>query len=106
MPYLNACIKEALRIHPAVQFTLPRVVPPAGLQLHGHTFAPGVRYSLFEMVKVLRSLQTVVGVNAYHIHQHTEIFGENCDKFRPERWLIEDKVRLGSMEKNLFSVSL
>ena len=30
MPYLNACIEEALRVHPPVPAGPPRVVPPGG----------------------------------------------------------------------------
>lgn len=40
MPYLQACIYEALRIHPAVGMSLPRVVPPEGFEVEGR-FLPG-----------------------------------------------------------------
>lgn len=40
MPYLQACIKEALRIHPATGRPLLRDVPPEGVTLAG-TFFPG-----------------------------------------------------------------
>lgn len=90
MPYLNVVIKEALRIHPAVGFPLPRYVPKSGLLLNGNYFAPG----------------TIVGVNAVHIHQHEEIFGKDCQQFRPERWLEADKAQLTKMDKYLFSVSV
>jgi len=43
MPYLQACMYEALRLHPAVGMSLPRVVPPGGMEIDG-TFVPaGVR---------------------------------------------------------------
>lgn len=43
MPYLQACIYEALRMHPAVGMSLPRVVPPEGFEIDGHLIPAGVR---------------------------------------------------------------
>lgn len=80
LPYLNACIKEAFRMHPAARWAPERVVPPSGATICGH-FIPG---------------GTVVGVNAWVIHRRTDIFGEDAHIYRPERWL---KEREFSIEK-------
>lgn len=42
MPYLQACISEGLRIHPAIGMTLPRVVPAGGIQIQGYYLPEGV----------------------------------------------------------------
>lgn len=42
LPYLQAVIKEALRIHPATGFTMPRVVPNGGVTISGRYFPQGV----------------------------------------------------------------
>jgi cytochrome P450 len=42
MPYLQACIQEGLRCHPAVGMSLPRVVPPGGLAVNGVHIPGGV----------------------------------------------------------------
>jgi cytochrome P450 len=46
MPYLQACIYEALRMHPAVGMSLPRVVPPDGFEIEGVYLPSSVSYIL------------------------------------------------------------
>lgn len=59
-----------MRIHSTSSLGLPRVVVGDGLTLHGHFFPPG----------------TVLSVPAYTIHHSKEIWGDDADLFRPERW--------------------
>lgn len=40
LPYMQACIEEALRIYPPVASTMPRYTPPAGVIVDGQ-FIPG-----------------------------------------------------------------
>ena len=44
MPYLQACLYEGLRLHPAVGMSLPRVTPPGGIEIAGHFIPEGVRF--------------------------------------------------------------
>jgi cytochrome P450 len=46
MPYLQAVIKEALRMHPATGLILGRVVPKGGQNLAGQYFPEGVSINL------------------------------------------------------------
>jgi len=75
MPYLQAVMYEALRLHPAAGMNLPRVVPESGATVCG-LFVPA---------------GTVVGVNPWVIHRQEEVFGDDVETFRPERWMGEDK---------------
>ena len=43
--------------------------------------------------------QTVVGTSAWVIHRNREIYGEDADEFRPERWL--EKGKTGDLRKSL-----
>ena len=36
LPYFNAVLKEAMRIHPSVGFLMERHVPPEGVEINGH----------------------------------------------------------------------
>ena len=42
LPYLQAVIKEGLRIHPATAYTMPRIVPNGGKEIIGRYFPSGV----------------------------------------------------------------
>jgi len=44
--YLQATIKEALRLHPAVGQMLARIVPEGGAELAGRFFPPGVSHAI------------------------------------------------------------
>ena len=47
MPYLQACLYEGLRLHPAVGMSLPRVTPPNGIEIDGHFIPKGVSVSAY-----------------------------------------------------------
>ncbi|GME29203.1 Cytochrome P450 [Neofusicoccum parvum] len=71
LPYLQAVLKEALRVHPAVGQPLLRRVPPGGAVVAGRWFPEGAE----------------VGVNPWVAHSNEEVFGADAAAFRPERWL-------------------
>ncbi|KAI1164733.1 cytochrome P450 [Nemania serpens] len=81
MPYLQAVIRETLRIHPATGLPMERVVPEGGATISGYFFPAG----------------TIVGINAWVAHRNTQVFGEDADEFRPDRWLISDHDKLAAM---------
>lgn len=75
LPYFNAVVKEAMRLHPGIGVLLERVVPESGLALaDGSTIPPG----------------TIVGLNPWVIHRDASIFGEDVEAFVPERWMQRD----------------
>lgn len=70
-PYLEAVVREALRIVPGVSMPLERDVPAGGFTFPSGGFVPqGV----------------TLGVNPY-IMARDSVYGSDAHEFRPERWL-------------------
>lgn len=69
--YLQACIKESLRLQPPVTGLSLKEVPPEGDTINGH-FIPG---------------GTRVGLAQWAMQRKKSVFGSDADVFRPERWL-------------------
>lgn len=91
LPYLQAVIKEALRMHPATGLPLQRIVSPKGATIAGRSI-PG---------------NSSVGINPWVAHRNTSVFGLDADTWRPERWLeIEEQGRGGEIEKYFFSFGM
>ena len=90
LKYFQAVVKEALRMHPAVGFLLERVVPRGGAEVGGTWLAGG----------------TVVGINPWVVARDKEVYGEDSEEFRPERWLTASEQQLKAMERNNLAVSL
>lgn len=90
LPYLQACIKEGLRIWPPLVGLQGKVSPPEGDTVDG-TFIPGG----IEVCWCPLSMQ-----------HRKDIFGPDADIFRPERWLEtaeqdDGGLRLSRMERTL-----
>lgn len=80
LPYLQAVIKEGMRLHAATGLPMWRVVPKQGLELEGVHFPA----------------ESEVGLNTWVAHYNEDVFGSDARAFRPERWLEEkdaDKLK-------------
>ncbi|KAF1843681.1 cytochrome P450 [Cucurbitaria berberidis CBS 394.84] len=87
MEYLQACIKEGMRLHPAVGLILERLVPKGGRMICGHFFPEG----------------TTVGINPWVMHYNKDVYGEDVNEFRPERWLEASPEKLREMNNGFLS---
>lgn len=87
MVYFQACLKECLRVHSPLGQLIPREVPKGGVELCGKFLPEG----------------TIVGCNAWTIHRDRKFYGDDADEFKPDRWLIDDKEKISSMERANFA---
>ncbi|CZT20252.1 related to pisatin demethylase cytochrome P450 [Ramularia collo-cygni] len=85
MPYLQAIMKEATRLHPGVGFPLERSVPSEGATLCGFPLVAGTNVSMMAPV----------------VQVDPDVFGEDSQEFRPERWLDSDPEQLKLMERSM-----
>jgi len=83
--YFQACLKEAMRIRPAVGLNITRLIPKGGAEIDGLQLPEG----------------TSVAVNGWVLHLDRGVFGDDAHLFRPERWL-EDEERAKRMERYMF----
>ncbi|CAJ2509358.1 Uu.00g143840.m01.CDS01 [Anthostomella pinea] len=72
--YLKACVDEGMRLTPTSPSELPREVLPGGLRVKGEYYPPG----------------TIVGTVPWANSRSADIFGEDAEVYRPERWILDD----------------
>ena len=85
LPYLQAVIKEGLRILPPAAGAFFKTVPPGGDTIDGKFIPAG----------------TQIGSSPFGIHHSKKTFGEDAEVFRPERWLEADTDQLAEMARTV-----
>lgn len=88
LPYFQACLKETMRLQPAVAFNITRNVSEGGATIDGVWLGAG----------------TKVAVNAWVMHRDVNVFGADADKFNPERWIARTSEQLKTMDRCMFQV--
>lgn len=78
--YLDAVIKEGLRVFGPIPMSLPRLVPAGGRVVDGVGIPGG----------------TIVSCQSYTVHRFDEGVWPDPDEFLPERWLVSE----GAAERN------
>jgi cytochrome P450 len=75
LPFLSAVVKESTRLHPSIQYQLPRYVPKGGTRIDKYWFKEG----------------TICGISAASMNRSKEIFGDDADEWKPDRWIARDE---------------
>lgn len=87
LPYLQAIIREGVRVWPPVVNPFSKDVPPGGdtVMVDGKSvFIPG---------------GTCIGYSATAMHHDKALFGDDAQSFRPERWFEKDPEKLAAMTR-------
>ncbi|KAK3934715.1 cytochrome P450, partial [Diplogelasinospora grovesii] len=87
LPYLQAVIKEGLRMYPPSTGQNHKQSPKGGANIHGYYLPEG----------------TQIGLNVVHMMRDRNTFGPDADVFRPERWLeaAKDEARFKEMSNTV-----
>lgn len=88
LSFFQACLKEAMRVRPAVGVNMVRHVPRDGAEIDGTFFSGGTR----------------VALNGWVLHRDKTVFGEDAEVFRPERWLEAGEKQGKVMERGIYQV--
>ncbi|KAL1603627.1 hypothetical protein SLS60_005215, partial [Paraconiothyrium brasiliense] len=78
LPYLQACIKEGMRVYPPITGLMAKMVPNGGTKIE------------VDNVEKYAPSGTQIGWNSWGMMRNKEIFGADVEIFRPERWLARD----------------
>lgn len=92
LPFLVALIKESMRLHPSIQYQLPRYVPENGVRVGKHHLPAG----------------TECGISPGSMGRSKAIYGITAHEFRPERWIVSEKIsveQINYMEQYSCAVS-
>ncbi|KAK3376414.1 cytochrome P450 [Lasiosphaeria ovina] len=88
LPYLQAVIRESLRLFPpSISSAFYKRVPKGGDNIHGYFLPEGTRVA--------------TGAVIYAMNKSKSIWCQDAQIFRPERWLEADGERLVLMAKTL-----
>lgn len=87
LPYLNAVLKEAIRVHSSVGLLMERHVPTEGITIDGHYLKAG----------------TIVGINPWVTNHNEDVFPKP-NEFRPVRWLEATEAQMKEMD-NLWELN-
>lgn len=88
LPYLQAVVREALRVWPPVANIFSRDTP-----------AGGDTVTLEDGTSVYLPGGVCIGYAAYAMHRSKETYGEDANAFRPERWFESDPDKLTAMTR-------
>ncbi len=80
MPYLDAVVKEGLRLFPPIPMSLPRYVPENGRVISGYEISAG----------------SIVSCQAYSLHLLDQRVFPDAEAFMPMRWLEKE----GELDRN------
>ncbi|KAJ6063912.1 hypothetical protein N7499_012592 [Penicillium canescens] len=83
LSYLDAVIRETMRMNPGIAMIFERIVPEGGFTLPDGRYLPA---------------GTKAGINPFVTNRDYGVFGEDADTFKPDRWLQGEDESPGHFE--------
>ncbi|KAK4460477.1 cytochrome P450 [Cladorrhinum samala] len=92
VPYLEAVIRESMRFHSPIGMGLERYVPEGGVTLPGEAggYVPK---------------GAVLAFNPAVLARNVDVYGQDADRFRPERWLRADGESQNEYEQRMLAMN-
>ncbi|KAK0561567.1 hypothetical protein OC844_003153 [Tilletia horrida] len=84
LEFLQACLKESIRLHTPVAMELARLVPAGGAIIDGRFYKAG----------------TTVGVSPFVLHRQPAAYGADAAEWKPDRWCGCDEETRRALERN------
>ncbi|EXJ87353.1 hypothetical protein A1O3_04312 [Capronia epimyces CBS 606.96] len=88
LPYLQACIWEGLRMYPPLFGLKSKLAPPGGDTIKGIYFPEGTEVGLCDAAMCRRK----------------DIFGDDADVFRPDRWVDADPATRALYDRTVHTI--
>lgn len=107
LEFLSAVINESLRVHSPTGLIFERMVPAGGAVVSGVDLPEGTKVGVNSW-GASNNVTHNIGMNANHgplvLHRNKQVFGQDADMYRPERWIEAPPHRLAEMKRCMIAV--
>ena len=104
---LSAVINESLRMHSPTGLIFERMVPAGGAVISGVNLPEGTKVGVNSWgasSNVAHSIDMNTNYDPLVLHRNKQVFGQDADTYRPERWIEASPDRVAEMKRCMIAV--